>query len=142
MILTIPLKKIEIPGGGMHLAVSVSGNNFQSRAIIDTGASQSIFHKESIEDFISEIFEIDDDQMSSGVNAMLSGHQMAELNNLNIGPLSLNDIKVGIMDLTHIRNLYQNQMTLDICGLIGGDVLNKYKAEINYYKSVLILHKH
>lgn len=142
MIHKIPLKKIEILGGGMHLAAGINSTHFSNLAIIDTGASQSIFDYEIIDSFIIETYDADDDGLSSGVNSNLSDHKIARLGKLSLESMSLNKFKAGIMNLSHIRNLYKSQFDIEICGLIGGDILNLYNAVIDYQKSLLLLHKH
>lgn len=142
MIVKIPLRKIKLPGGGIHLYTNVFISKSKYTAIIDTGASQSLFHKDNIEELIEEYFETEDNDLSSGVNASLEGHEFVSIKEISIESLLIRELKIPVMNIEHIKNLYKEQFGLDVAGLIGGDILEKYNAVIDYKKSDLLLYKH
>ena len=59
-----------------------------------------------------------------------------------LGKYKLENLKVALFDLTHINEFYRTIITrINICGLIGSDVLLKHKAVINYkYKTLALTH--
>jgi hypothetical protein len=66
--------------------------------------------------------------------------QMVSVSSLKIGKLEIKDFHTVLLDLTHINNLYRTiGNRIKIWGLIGGDILKKYKARIDYHKKELVL---
>ena len=61
------------------------------------------------------------------------------MNTFYLGRLKVENLKVALIDLSHINQLYYKATNLEICGLIGGDFLLKHKAVIDYKKKVLQL---
>ena len=49
------------------------------------------------------------------------------------------DLDVALIDLSHINDLYHHAAARTICGLIGSDLLVKYKAVIDYSRLKLTL---
>jgi hypothetical protein len=46
-------------------------------------------------------------------------------------------MKVALLDLSHINELYKRATDLEICGLIGGDFLTKHHALIDYKRKIM-----
>ncbi|MGM0649704.1 MAG: hypothetical protein ACQES1_04245, partial [Bacteroidota bacterium] len=101
------MKKIKIPGGGLHLVCGISADDFYGNVIIDTGASVSVFHAETFAPYFTEIKQADNDALSSGINAMIEGHSLGKISGITIESLPLNDEFAGLMDLSHIKEVYQ-----------------------------------
>lgn len=141
MIFRIPLLKIDIPGGGMHLACRLYGHSAACYVLIDTGASVSVFDDELMTEHITGKTEVDDDGLASGVNAPIENQTFGKLSGVAVETLPLYEQKVGLMDLSHLRELYTEYFDISICGLIGSDFLEKYEAEILYKYGILRLHK-
>jgi hypothetical protein len=142
MIHRIPLKAIDIPGGGLHLACGFTTPDFTGHVIIDTGASVSVFDESVLKPWISEQAHPDDSEsISSGVNAMIEGQTIGKLSGVSLECLPLSKQSAGFMDMTHLRELYNEHFGLNVCGLIGSDLLNKYNAEIHYSSRLLVLYQ-
>jgi len=142
MICKIPLKAIDIPGGGMHLACGFSTPEFSGHVIIDTGASVSVFDESMLKPRIKDQQEPDiSESISSGINAMIEGQTTGKLSGVLLECLPLKDQPAGFMDMTHLRDLYREYFNINVCGLIGSDLLNNYHAEIHYKSRLLVLYK-
>ena len=130
---------IELEEDNYHLIVS-SGfhNGTKGNWVIDTGASKSVFDK-TLDEYYSVLEGESDEIHTAGIGEDPLETSMALLKSLQIGELKIEDMKVALLDLSHINELYSKATDIKISGLIGGDFLMKYKASINYKKQVLIL---
>ena len=53
---------------------------------------------------------------------------------LKIGELVITDYVTVLLDLSHVNESYEMKNFSAIDGVLGGDILMKYKAVINYSK--------
>lgn len=141
MKIKLPLNKVALPGGGVHLWLDAESRDTDLNFgfVIDTGASMSVFDSKLIDRFVKNVREVDESQISSGVNAMIEDQQLGELKDMSLGEFSLDGNIVVLMNLEHIQEIYEDQLGLKMCGLLGGDFLEKYNAIIDYNMSVLTI---
>ena len=57
----------------------------------------------------------------------------------SIGELVFNNIELTSLDLTHVKQSYEQMGEKPIQGVLGGDILDRYQAIIDYSKSILRL---
>jgi len=125
---------------GCHLFIKATlGTRKTVDLIVDTGASKSIFDFNLAAKYIEHI-KLDDEIFSSGVNAAMD-LQMGVLKRCKLGDLVIENYAVGLTDLSHINTIYGQLGGKLIWGMIGGDFLNMFKAQIDYGKKVLVLKK-
>jgi len=137
----IPINTIELEPDNYHIVISSVFPNAQTgNSVIDTGASKTVFDK-SLEGYYSLLEGELDEIHTAGIGEQPHEISMALLKHLQLGELEIKNLKVALLDLTHINKLYSNAANLKICGLIGGDFLMKYKAVIDYKKKRLVLYK-
>jgi hypothetical protein len=139
MEIKLPLNKVALPGGGVHLWIDVTCRDADINFgfVLDTGASMSVFDSKLVDRFVKNVREVDESQISSGVNAMIEDQQLGELKDMSLGEFPLDGNTVVLMNLEHIQEIYEDQLGLKMCGLLGGDFLEKYNAIIDY--SMLVL---
>jgi len=141
MRIKIPINTIELEPDNYHIVISSVFPNAQTgNWVIDTGASKTVFDK-SLEGYYSLLEGELDEIHTAGIGEQPHEISMALLKHLQLGELEIKNLKVALLDLTHINKLYLNAANLKICGLIGGDFLMKYKAVIDYKKKRLVLYK-
>jgi len=131
-----------MPPNGLHLWLSISAPDLpkNSGLVLDSGASQSIFDSEIMKNYLRDVKETPESDFASGVNAMIEKTSYASLNGVIIGAKKCENLIVGVMNLQHIRNIYDEFFKLNLCGLIGSDFLEKHKAKIDYKLSNLTLY--
>jgi len=141
MRIKIPINTIELEPDNYHIIVSstLPGGEDQ-HWVIDTGASKTVFDK-SLKEYYSLLEGESDEIHTAGIGEQPQEISMALLKYFRLGKLKIKDLKVALLDLTHINKLYSNAANLEICGLIGGDFLMKYEAGIDYKKKRLVLYK-
>ncbi|MDR2910409.1 MAG: hypothetical protein LBV47_03460 [Bacteroidales bacterium] len=139
MKIKIPLQVIELEKGNYHLIVT---GKFLDENIgcwaLDTGASKTVFDKNLEQYYVLE--ENCEDVQSVGIGEGLMLSRYAVMRPFILGKYKIENQKVALFDLTHINEFYRRTITrTSICGLIGSDVLLKYKAVINYKYKTLTL---
>ena len=138
MEVLIPINILIIEEDGFHLQVNILINNKPARFLIDTGASKTVFDINTISIFIEDIKPEIQDALSTGLgtNTMLS--HKAKINRFKIGQLEIFDFDAVLLDLSHVNKSYTQLGLPDIQGVLGGDLLLKYNAVINYREKNLV----
>lgn len=141
MKIKIPLQIIELEEDNFHVIVT---GTFEDGTpglwAIDTGASRTVFDKNLTGKYaITE--EEADEIHTAGVGEKPLTTQLGSLRDIKLGKFQIDNLKVALLDLSHINKLYKKATDLEICGLIGGDFLMKHRAVIDYKRKVLVLEK-
>ncbi len=121
-----------------HLKVTAVLGEYQIKMIVDTGASRTVFDKNSISLLLPNIEITLSNQVSSGLgtNSMVS--HLALLPILSIGNLNLNDYETVILDLENVNSVYRGLGFEEVAGVLGCDILLKYGAVINFNEKSLV----
>ncbi|WP_412467834.1 aspartyl protease family protein [Pedobacter sp. KLB.chiD] len=138
--ISVPLKLINLQDDGFHLLVEVIVFKEKHLAVLDTGASRSVFDKSLIEKHLSETLQVSDEINAATLFTTTTTIQ-ATLPQLKIGTLKINNYETVAFDLQSVSETYQQFGHPPIMGIIGGDILMQYKAVINYQKMTLRLYK-
>ena len=141
MKMKIPVHIIELEEDNFHLIITGKfENGTKGNWAIDTGASKTVFDKN-----LTEQYSVSEDETeeihSAGIGDKPLETTAARLKTFYLGKLKIESLKVALLDLSHINELYIKATDLEICGLIGGDFLMKHKAVIDYKKKILLLRK-
>jgi hypothetical protein len=141
MKIKIPLQIIELEEGNFHIiATGIFDDGTSGFWAIDTGASKTVFDKN-----LNGKYEVSDEEAdeihTAGVGEKPLSTTLGKLPGIRLGKLQTDNMKVALLDLSHINKLYKKATEIEICGLIGGDFLMKYHAVIDYKRKVLILNK-
>ncbi len=130
---TLPIELIELENNNFHLLLE---GRFQNREkgywIIDTGASKSVFDK-SLTEFYKPVETGPEEEFhSAGINEGTVETAVGEIKRIKFGRIRIKDWQVALIDLNHVNDIYKRYHQVQIVGLIGGDILSKYHAVINY----------
>lgn len=135
----IPIKIVELESDNYHLIIcSVFTDGSKGNWVIDTGASKSVFDKN-----LAEYCVVSEDETeelhSAGVSDEPMTTTLAYMKPFCFEKLKLENIKVALLDMAHINELYSKVTDLQICGLLGSDFLLKYNAVIDYKRKRMVL---
>lgn len=141
----IPIRLLNLNDSGFHLLVEVVVFDRPFVAVLDTGASHTVFDKETVEQYLSDDIHLLDTELKStglGTNSMQSYSLVVP--DLQIGPdpdqaLHLTKYEVAVLDLSSINYAYRQMDFEPVIGVIGGDIMNDYGGIINYRKLTLTL---
>ena len=135
----LPIDIIELESSNYHLILpSQFEGNKNAYWVIDTGASKSVFDKNLAGFILSEEGETEDLHAANMSEEPLKT-SLGILNPTFFGKLKVDNMKVALIDMNHINELYQKVTDYKICGLLGSDFLLKYNAVIDYKRRVLKL---
>jgi predicted aspartyl protease len=140
MTTKIPIEIISVENDGYHLIIKGKINKKDRFLMIDTGASKSVFNVSLLNIKTKEgmsVYQKNASAVTMTLDEIPSTNGI--INELQIQDLKIYNFEATLIDLKHINDLYQNNSGKEISGLIGNDLLIKYKAVIDYSNKVLIL---
>jgi len=139
MKIKIPLQLIELEDDNYHLVVeSVLPDKTTGYWVVDTGASKTVFDKNLSENF-REIETGHEEIHTAGIGEKPLESSVGRLNPFTLGKLKVGQLRVALLDLSHLNKFYSKVTNLKICGLLGSDFMLNHKAVIDYRKKQLIL---
>lgn len=140
-MIDIPLKIIELEHDNYHILIEGHfGDGIPSYWIIDTGASKSV-----LDINLNTAYELTDtdnenDYQSAGINQGMMETSVGKIFRLYLGELEIKGLKVALIDLNHVNDIYSKYTEHRIAGLIGGDILMKYACIIDYGRKIVQFH--
>ena len=139
----VPINIISIEGDGFHLIAEGMINNKPARFVVDTGASRTVFDKDRILNFIDNPEFNEKEGISAGIGGTDLSSFIFNIEELSFGNLIINDYQAVAMDLSNVNNSYAMLKLPPIDGVLGGDLMKKYQAVINYkLKKMRLTPKH
>lgn len=135
----IPINLIDLHGDGYHIKIKVEINHVQAQLILDTGASTTVFDRESFIKIHPDLLIRNSDQLTTGLgtNSMLSYKTTIPL--ISIGEVNIINLETALLDLSHINAAYSKISHAPIIGVLGNDILVSHKAVIDYDRRLLTI---
>lgn len=128
----LPIRLLDIEGEGFHVMMKGKINGMEATFLIDTGASRSVFDPTAISRFV----ENPQFEKKPGITAGVGGNDLESstftINTLEFGDIVINHYEAVALDLENIHETYQKLGLPSIDGIIGGDLLYRLKATLNY----------
>ena len=128
----VPLQLLDIEGEGFHIMVKGLIHGKEANFLIDTGASRSVFDPKTISSFIENIEFEKKEGLTAGVGSSDLESATFKIDVFSIGELEIHDYEAVALDLENIHEMYGKLGLPHIDGIIGGDLLRRYRAVINY----------
>lgn len=144
MIISIPIEFNEIEDDGYHLFIVAKVNDKKVRLLIDTGASKTVFDDSSIRKVLDietneEAFELSPHKSTGlGTNSMDS--RLVTIQKFELGEIILTDYEAVVLPMDNVNEAYRMLEHDEIHGVLGSDILKRFKAIIYYNKKVLKLY--
>ena len=120
-----------------HIIIECKVNYINGKFIIDTGASNSCIDYSLVEKF--NLSFIKSNEKASSASNQISETFFSKRNNLEIAGLIKNNFELVLFDMSHINNSFKEKQIDEIDGIIGGDILRKFNAKINYLNKKITL---
>ncbi|QTE40574.2 aspartyl protease family protein [Mucilaginibacter gossypii] len=141
MIISVPLRIIDLHDDGFHPLVEVVLFEKTFIMVLDTGASKTAFDQTVLAEANETMNILASDKLSTGLGTNTMESFTATVSDLHIGDLPIAEFEVAVLDLSTINTAYGQMGHPQVLGVLGGDILMKYKAVIDYGKRVLKLKK-
>lgn len=123
-----------------HLQVAVNIDGIKASFLIDTGASNTVMDIGFANSNHLEFSVIDMQGGGVGTSEMMLYHR--KINTFRIKDFNIDSFDLYATDFQHIKDSLAKKGITEVChGVIGADILIKYKAKINYKKKILSLRK-
>lgn len=137
----IPLILLDLQQDGFHPLVEVSLSGRPFILVLDTGASKTAFDQALLEEANFGIEIVPSDSLSTGLGTNDMRSSTAVISSLCIGGRQIEKFEAAVLDLSAINIAYGQLGHARVLGVLGGDILVKYKALIDYGKLQLTLKK-
>ncbi len=124
---------------GYHIFCKVKVKSKKLRALIDTGASKTVVGRKLFDLLKLENYVSNDSNLMTGIQPGDMDVSYAILNDLTIGTMVFKNSIVGIVDFEHVNKQYQSIGMQPFDLIIGGDILKRGQAMIDYKNSILKL---
>ena len=135
----VPLHLINLQNDGFHLLVEVVVFGHPFNVVLDTGASKTVLDKTSVENHIDAKDLLSSDKLSTGLGTNTMESFILHLPALHIGKLKIENFEAAVLDLSSISLAYESLQLPPVIGVLGGDILQQYKAVVDYDKLLLKL---
>jgi hypothetical protein len=141
-MIILPLELIELEEENFHLVLKGKlGNGKEVFWIIDTGASKTVFDS-NLEDCYKPVKQNDHEQyQSAGISVGMVETRVGCIEKLRLGKLKIRKLKVALIDLSHVNEIYRKYRDIQIAGLLGSDVMKVYGCQIDYNTATITFHK-
>lgn len=130
--IAVPLTLINLNDDGFHLLVEIAVFGSKHFAVIDTGASRSVFDKTFIEANSTEITTAADSNATTLFTT--SATIQAVIPKLKLGKLTIKNYPAVALDLETVNEAYALLGHPRVIAIIGSDIFYSYHAKINYKK--------
>jgi predicted aspartyl protease len=146
-IINLPIRFQEIEDGGYHLFVQAQVNGKPANLLLDTGASKTVFDNRRIRQLLDLELETDDDAFelsphkSTGLGTNDMDSYLVELDKLELGDIVLEQFEVVVLPMDHVNEAYRMLEYTEIDGVLGSDILKRFKATVYYGKKLLKLYQ-
>ncbi|MBB5647802.1 retropepsin-like aspartic protease [Pedobacter cryoconitis] len=131
---TVPLTLINLNDDGFHLLVEIVVFGEKHWAVVDTGASRSVFNKTFIEQYSDAVTGQGEEETNATTLFTTSSTIQAVIPKLKIGKLIIKSYAAVALDLETVNDAYELMGHPRIIAIIGSDIFLKYHAKINYKK--------
>lgn len=138
----IPFEILTLQQEGFHIILHIELLDIKFKMVLDTGASKTVLDRNTLLNAgINEQHLIETSILSSGLGTNEMQSAMFTLPYLKIGDWTCKNFEVAVLDLSTINYAYSQIDADPVVGVLGGDILVKYGAIINYKKKTLQLNE-
>lgn len=134
----VPLKIIKIDDNGFHIGITCMLNNKKANVIVDTGASRTVFDNNRIHLFADTSRQVPVESHSTGLGTNTMQSALITIDSFNIGKIYIKNFDIVLLDMKHVNESYVNIGLQPIDGVIGCDILFRFKATINLKKQHIV----
>jgi len=139
--MTFPLRIIDLHDDGFHPLVEIVLFGKAFIMVLDTGASKTAFDQATLAAASEATSILESDHLSTGLGTNTMQSFTALISGMQIGDLVIDDFEAAVLDLSTINIAYSQMGHPQVLGVIGGDILMKYRAVIDYGRQTISLKK-
>ena len=129
----------EFDKGGVHLFLNLKVNGIKCRFLIDTGASKTVLDKTYFEQKIGKKSLRTIKQETTGLHSSVSESHFGKVKEIILGSQVIKNYDIAAIDLSHVNMVYKGAKKPKINGILGSDLMLKYKMIVDYGKLKIYL---
>jgi predicted aspartyl protease len=130
--ISVPIILINLQDDGFHLLVEIVVFGQKLLAVVDTGASRSVFDKRLL---MANIEDLDHSEETQATTLFTTSSTVqAVIPKLKIGRLQVKEYHAIGLDLDSVNETYEFLGHPRIIAILGSDLLHKYQATISFKK--------
>jgi hypothetical protein len=118
--------------GGVHPFLNLKVNGKKCRFLVDTGASKSVIDKKYFEDNFGKQHLKTVKQETTGLHSSTAESYYGKIKGIEIGSQKIINYSIAAVDLSHVNMVYRKAKKPKISGILGSDLMLKYKMIVNY----------
>lgn len=126
---------------GYHIFCSVKVNGKKCRALIDTGASKTVVGVQLANSLKLNKISLSGPNQMTGIQPGEMEVAFSQIDTIAFGSLKFKDIIAGLIDMNHVNAQYKSLNIKPFKLIIGGDILYRGSAVIDYKNKFLKLKK-
>lgn len=129
----LPIELVELEEHNYHLMLkSRMADGKEGWWIVDTGASKTVFDRNRDNYFTLEAERHSQQYQSAGIAEGMVETKVGVLAKLSFGSVKIKNLKVALIDLKHVNEIYSRYHDKQVVGLLGSDILANYACCIDY----------
>ncbi|MFV0505427.1 MAG: hypothetical protein ACK5L5_01765 [Bacteroidales bacterium] len=115
----------------VHIVLASEINKETWYWIIDTGASNSTVNKDYKHLFSS--VEAMQEQLVTASEHIEDGNlESAVIKNISFETFVIKDLPVILVNISHVCNIFEKELDIKVCGLLGADFMLRHKIKIDF----------
>lgn len=130
--ISVPLTLINLNDDGFHLLVEIVVFGAKYWAVVDTGASRSVFDKSFIEQYTDDATVSQETDVTTLFTTSVTLQTV--IPKLKIGKLLIKKYPAVALDLETVNDAYVLMGHPKIIAILGSDIFYSYQAKISYKK--------
>ena len=132
-MIELPLELIELEENNFHLLLkSRLDDGKKVFWIVDTGASKTVFDRSMEGYYVLVKTGSNEEYQSAGISVGMVETQVGCMKSLKFGKLKIKNLRVALIDLSHVNEIYKKYRDIKVAGLLGSDILKAYGCRIDY----------
>jgi hypothetical protein len=137
---SVPIEILELQDGDYHLFLTAYAGRNKLRLLIDTGASKTILSKAFCKK-VKTLKLIQSEHTAAGLGTADMQSWFTEIKTFRLGNFQIKNYTCGVLDLSHVTELYRQLHLPDFDGVLGCDILVSHSISIDLKRKLLIIPK-
>lgn len=135
----VPITLLAIEPGGYHLMIQAFINGYKANVLIDTGASRTVMDIARVEHFNDKPEIKPFEKLFAGLGAGGIKTHICTIPKISFGTKALYALDIVCIDMTSINKTYAVYDLPRIDMVLGGDLLVKMNAVIDYRNLCMLI---
>jgi predicted aspartyl protease len=134
----VPVEVLELQDGDYHLFISAYVGRKKIRLLIDSGASKTILSKAYCKE-AKTLKLVRSEYKATGLGTIDMESWFTEIKSFRIGNFKIKNFVCGVLDISHVSEIYSQLQLPPFDGVLGCDILVSYAVTLDLKRKLLII---